>query len=234
MNWKKSCSLLALITSLAAFIYLGCMLQSGHCSMATLQVFIKSHGYGAGLVFIALFITATLLLIPGAAMAILAGGIFGFSYGLLLSVIGSSLGALTAFMVGRYLAADWVNARMGGKARQLTTKVANMGWRIVAIVRLTPFMPFDVINFALGTTKISAFQYTIATIVFMLPGMVFYNFLGSKGAELLIAPVYLLLSNIFLLTLVLTVYFSVGKLILSLAAKCDVRDLHDYEVVPTD
>jgi len=76
-----------------------------------------------------------------------------------------------------------VHRKAGGWTRQLVEGVEREGWRFVAFVRLVPLFPFNLLNYALGLTRISLAQYVVASYLFMLPGAVAYTYLGYAGRE---------------------------------------------------
>jgi len=81
------------------------------------------------------------------------------------------------------LASDWVAQRAGGRTRQLVEGVEKEGWRFVAFVRLVPLLPFNLLNYALGLTRVPFAHYAIASFVFMLPGALAYTYLDYAGRE---------------------------------------------------
>ena len=83
----------------------------------------------------------------------------------------------------RYLASDWVESKTGKRLQRLQTGVEAEGWRFVAFVRLVPLFPFNLLNYALGLTRIKLSHYLIATYIFMLPGAIAYTYLGYVGRE---------------------------------------------------
>ena len=108
---------------------------------------------------------------------------FGPVFGTLYNLTGATLGAALAFLISRYLASDWVSAKAGGKVKQLINGVEGEGWRFVAFVRLVPLFPFNLLNYALGLTRIRFSHYLLATYLFMLPGAIAYTWLGYAGRE---------------------------------------------------
>jgi hypothetical protein len=86
-----------------------------------------------------------------------------------------------AFLVARYIAGEWVARNAGGLLKRLIDGVDAEGWRFVAFVRLVPFFPFNLLNYALGLTRIPLRDYVVATIVCMAPGAVAYTWLGHAG-----------------------------------------------------
>lgn len=114
----------------------------------------------------------------------LAGGLlFGPLWGTILNLIGATLGATAAFLVGRYLAGDWVRRRAGPRLERLVAGVEAEGWRFVAFVRLVPLFPFNLSNYALGLTRIPLTHYVLAALVCMAPGTLAYTWLGHAGRE---------------------------------------------------
>lgn len=143
--------------------------------------FIEQFGWWGPVIFIGLYVLATLLFLPGSVMTIAGGLLFGAVYGTLYNIIGAVIGASIAFLIARYLASNWVAQRAKGRTKQILDGVAKSGWRFVAVVRLVPLIPFNLLNYVLGLTRIPIFQYIIASAVFMLPGTFAYTYLGSLG-----------------------------------------------------
>ena len=92
-----------------------------------------------------------------------------------------------AFVIARYLASNWVQTRVedsaGGRVERLVKGVEAEGWRFVAFTRLVPLFPFNLLNYALGLTRIPLLHYALASFVFMLPGALAYTYLGYAGRE---------------------------------------------------
>jgi uncharacterized membrane protein YdjX (TVP38/TMEM64 family)/rhodanese-related sulfurtransferase len=145
------------------------------------------HGAGAWapLAFIAFYAVATVLFLPGLVLTLAAGALFGAVAGALYSLIGATLGATLAFVIARYLAADWVARKAGGRLMQLIEGVEAEGWRFVAFVRLVPLFPFNLVNYALGLTRIPLVAYAAASFVCMFPGALAYAWLGHAGRKAL-------------------------------------------------
>jgi len=90
---------------------------------------------------------------------------------------------MISFLAARYLASAWVEQKAGGWMKQLINGVENEGWRFIAFTRLVPLFPFNLLNYALGLTRISFRQYIVATYICMLPGALAYTYLGYIGRE---------------------------------------------------
>jgi uncharacterized membrane protein YdjX (TVP38/TMEM64 family)/rhodanese-related sulfurtransferase len=132
---------------------------------------------------IVLFALGTVLFAPGALFGLVGGILFGPVWGTIFNLAGATLGATAAFLVARYVVANWVRRRMGPKLERLIKGVEAEGWRFVALTRLVPLIPFNVLNYALGLTRIPVVQYVLASLVSMIPGTLAYTWLGHASRE---------------------------------------------------
>lgn len=132
---------------------------------------------------ITLFALGTVLFVPGVLFAFAGGLLFGPVWGTILNLAGATLGATAAFLAARYVTGDWVRRRAGGRLGRLIAGVEAEGWRFVAFVRLVPLVPFNLLNYALGLTRISLVPYVLASLVCMTPGAIAYTWLGYAGRE---------------------------------------------------
>lgn len=135
------------------------------------------------LVFIAIYILATVFLLSGAVLTLGAGTIFGVVKGSILVSVASTLAATVAFLIGRYLARDWVAKQIENKPKfkAIDAATGKEGWKIVGLTRLSPVFPFVFLNYAFGLTKVSLQDYVIASWIGMMPGTIMYVYLGSIG-----------------------------------------------------
>jgi len=145
-------------------------------------------GWIGPVVFVVLYIGATVFFIPGSALTLGAGALFGVVKGSLLVSVASTLGATAAFLVGRYLARDWVARKIAKNAKfaAIDEAVGREGWKIVGLTRLSPVFPFTLLNYAYGLTNVKLRDYFFASWIGMMPGTVMYVYLGSLarlGAE---------------------------------------------------
>jgi len=147
---------------------------------------ISTLGPLAPLAFIATYIGATVLFVPGSVLTIGAGAIFGVVWGSIYVSIAATLGATAAFLIGRHLARERVAAKLAGnsKFRAIDEAVGREGWKIVGLTRLSPIFPFNLLNYAFGLTRVSLSHYFFASWVGMLPGTVMYVYIGSLGGDL--------------------------------------------------
>ena len=159
------------------------ILYRDQIDVAVLEAWVRDAGPVAPLLFVLLYAVAAILFLPGTVFTLAGGALFGPVLGTLYNLTGATLGATLAFLVSRYLIADWVAARAGGRVKQLINGVEGEGWRFVAFVRLVPLFPFNLLNYALGLTRLRLLHYIIATFVFMTPGAIAYTYLGYAGRE---------------------------------------------------
>jgi uncharacterized membrane protein YdjX (TVP38/TMEM64 family)/rhodanese-related sulfurtransferase len=172
----------ALIVGLLAGIALA-VLYRDRFDAAELEAWIHQAGIWAPIVFMLIYALVTVLFLPGSVVTLAGGALFGPVLGTFYNLTGATLGAALAFLISRYLASDWIADKAGGRVRQLIKGVEGEGWRFVAFVRLVPLFPFNLLNYALGLTRIRFLHYSIATYVFMLPGAIAYTYLGYAGRE---------------------------------------------------
>jgi len=147
---------------------------------------INRSGFGGGVAFVAIYILATVLFIPGSILTLGAGFVFGVLVGTLYVSIASTLGATAAFLVGRYFARDWIGKKVerNEKFKAIDQAVGREGWKIVLLTRLSPVFPFNLLNYAYGLTKVSLKAYLLTSWVGMIPGTVMYVYIGSLAGDL--------------------------------------------------
>ena len=147
---------------------------------------IASLGAMGAVVFVLVYIVATVLFLPGMILTLGAGFLYGVVIGSVLVSVASTLGAALAFLIGRYLARDWVSEKVSGsqKFNAIDEAIGREGWKIVGLVRLSPIFPFNLLNYSLGLTKVPLKDYFLASWIGMLPGTVMYVYIGSLAADL--------------------------------------------------
>lgn len=145
------------------------------------------EGLGAvgAIAFMLIYIVATVAFLPGSILTLGAGVVFGVVKGSLYVFIGATLGATLAFLVGRYLARNWVAQKIAGnsKFKAIDDAVGREGFKIVLLTRLSPVFPFNLLNYAFGITGVSLKDYFWGCIG-MVPGTIMYVYLGSLAGNL--------------------------------------------------
>ena len=147
---------------------------------------IDEQGSAGPVIFIAIYIVATVLFLPGSVLTLGAGVLFGLGWGTVWVSIASVGGAVCSFLVGRYLARGWVEKKAESypKFKAVDEAVAGEGWKIVALTRLSPAFPFVFLNYAYGLTQVKLSHFFLASWIFMLPGTVMYVYFGSLAGDL--------------------------------------------------
>jgi uncharacterized membrane protein YdjX (TVP38/TMEM64 family) len=146
---------------------------------------VSSAGAWGPVAFVAIYVIATLLLVPGSALTIAAGALFGLLQGLLLAWLASVATAAVAFLLARHVARKPVErlARRHRSWGAFEHAIASGGWKIVALLRLSPVVPFSVSNYFFGLTRVRFVEYVAASAVAMLPGTFLFVYLGHLGME---------------------------------------------------
>ena len=178
-------------------------------------------GFGAA------YAVSALLFVPGAALTLVAGGVFGLGWGMVVVSIASSVADGAAFLIGRYLARDAVErlARRYRRFQALDTAITRGGWRVVALLRLSPTVPYSASNYFYGLTGIRFLPCWITTWAFTLPGTFAYVYLGYVGAETLGSACRTTVEwSILVLGLTATVTVTIY---LAVLARRSLRELHN-------
>ena len=139
----------------------------------------KTNFLQAALIYIVVMVIASVVLaVPGVTFAIIAGAIFGPWWGTLLCVLSATLGAIAAFLVGRFFLQDSLRDQIAKNryiSRLLFDKSTKNEMMVLMITRLVPLFPYNLQNFAYGITDISLGKYSLGTFVFMIPGVAMYT-----------------------------------------------------------
>lgn len=142
---------------------------------------IRGAGARGVVIFALVYVAATVLFLPGAILTAAAGFAYGPLWGTLLVSPASVVAATLAFLLGRTVARGSIARRLAGGSRfaAIDEAVGASGLKIVLLLRLSPLLPFNLLNYALGLTRVSLREYVVASALGMLPGTVLYVYLGS-------------------------------------------------------
>jgi uncharacterized membrane protein YdjX (TVP38/TMEM64 family) len=150
-----------------------------------LRQFVAGFGVWGPVIYLIIWTVAPPLFLPGLPITLTGGVLFGPFWGTVYTIFGATAGATLAFLVARYLAGDWVAAKLQGtKLASLDQKVAKEGWEIVAFTRLIPIFPFFLLNYAFGLTRIPLLHYVLATFFGMLPVTAAYVYFSANVLDL--------------------------------------------------
>ena len=141
---------------------------------------IKDQGIVGIVVFIAVYNLATVLFIPGAFLTLGGGALYGLFFGSIYVFIAATLGAIFAFLIGRYFARDYISQKIRDNMtfRAIDAAICKEGFKIVSLARLSPIFPFNILNYVFGITRVAMRDYILGSIG-MIPGTIMYVYLGS-------------------------------------------------------
>jgi len=177
--------LVAGLAALVAVVVLARALEAPAYLRTALES-LRGLGPWGPVLFVGLYVVATVLFLPGWILTLGAGAVFGLVRGSITVSIAATLGATAAFLVGRYLARGAVARRLEAYPRfaAIDRAVAREGWKIVGLTRLSPVFPFNLLNYAYGLTRVSLRDYVLASWIGMLPGTIMYVYVGSLAGDL--------------------------------------------------
>ncbi|KAI8468712.1 MAG: snare associated Golgi protein-domain-containing protein [Monoraphidium minutum] len=149
---------------------------------------LKAHPAAGILAYLLVFTLGVILMLPGMLFSVAAGAAFGFVLGAAVSFVATTTGMILAFFLGRYLLHDALGAlllRRVPNFAAIDRRVAAEGWKIVLLLRLSPLMPYNVLNYAMGATSIKLVPYAIPSAAVALVYSCLFAYLGSAADDLL-------------------------------------------------
>ncbi len=154
--------------------------------MAGLRGYVAGLGFAGGVLYGLVYVLAALLFVPGILLTLGAGFAFGLGWGIVLVSVSSTTAAAVAFLIARYAARGRVEAiaRRNARFGAIDHAIAKNGWKVVALLRLSPLVPFSISNYLYGLTAVRFGPYLAASWAAMLPATVLYVYLGAAGASL--------------------------------------------------
>ena len=178
-TWLK---LAALVGFLAATVYYFRFTEQGR-SISPEYVLdsIESHGpVTARLIYVAVYIVGTVLLLPGTVLSFAGAVLFGAYEGTLYTWMGAVVGSTLSFLLARWLGRDFVERLFAGRFAAFDQRIREHGFTGLLIIRLLPVFPFNAVNFGCGLTGIRLRDYVLATAIGIVPGTFVYQFLFAK------------------------------------------------------
>lgn len=183
MIWRKL-QLVILIVFLALIIgsLLAFQIFGDNFELDNLRQYLSGFGIWAPLIFILIYTFGTIF-IPSTPFMAIAGILFGFKYGLIYTVVGGFLSSILVFYISRKLGKDRVNSILENKHLRLIEKYnARLGtgaiWDLI-ILRMTPIMPFNILNVLMGVSKIKTEEYILGTILGLIPSNIITVYFGN-------------------------------------------------------
>ncbi|HET6618156.1 MAG TPA: TVP38/TMEM64 family protein [Gemmatimonadota bacterium] len=159
--------------------------------IASLLAWAGERGPWAAAFLCLLWLPAAVLFVPGSVLTLGTGFVLGLGWGIAVVSVGSTLGATAAFLVGRLLGRDWVRERIGAREifRGIDGAIAEEGFKVVLLLRLSPLVPYNALNYALALTGVGIRDYVLGSWIGMLPGTILYVGVGA-GARSLAAAIF--------------------------------------------
>jgi uncharacterized membrane protein YdjX (TVP38/TMEM64 family) len=153
--------------------------------MPAFGAWIRSLGPWGPAVYVAAYVVATVAFVPGALPTMVAGAVFGLWEGTLWAFVGETCGGVAAFALARSAARAAIERRLGGTPRfvAIDRAVAQHGRRLVFLLRLSPAIPFNLLNYLLGLSRVRFRDYVVGSVA-MLPGAFLYVYYGATVRDL--------------------------------------------------
>lgn len=150
-----------------------------------MRTWTEGLGYWAPLAFSLVYGLAATALIPASALSLAAGAMFGLWTGTAAVWLGGSIAIALSFLIARYAARDRVEALAGTNPRfaAIDRAIGKQGWKIVALMRLSPVFPFGLQNYLFGVSAIRFWPCCLSSIAFIIPGVFMYVYAGYAGIE---------------------------------------------------
>lgn len=178
----KYLKVLALVGVIAALVFFG---REAASRIPVFTQWVQSLGVWGPVVFIAAYSMAAVFLIPGFLLTMAAGALWGVGLGIAYVMVGAGVGATLAFLSGRYLARARVHAYVERHPRlaAIDRAVEHEGLRLVFLLRLSPLVPFNLLNYVLGISRVRVRDY-IGGLAGMTPAVAMYVYFGKVAGDL--------------------------------------------------
>jgi pyruvate/2-oxoglutarate dehydrogenase complex dihydrolipoamide dehydrogenase (E3) component/uncharacterized membrane protein YdjX (TVP38/TMEM64 family) len=177
-----------LLLGLAA-VFIGLLFLPVREWFVQFESYVRSLGAIGPVVVVLTYVVCTVLFIPGSAITIGSGTLFGLQTGLVVVVLGANLGALCSFLLARSVlrqkVAAWAAANP--RFRALDQAIGEQGFKMVLLTRLSPVFPFVLLNYFLGLTAVRTGSYALANLLGMLPATFLFVYIGAAAREAITA-----------------------------------------------
>lgn len=151
--------------------------------LARFQEWVAGIGVWGGALYALVYVASALLFVPGSLLTIGAGLVFGVVWGTVIVSLAATTTAALAFLIARHLARERVEAMAARHPpfAAIDRAIAEKGWKVVALLRLSPVVPFSLSNYLYGLTPVRFVPYVVTSWAAMLPGTLLYVWLGAAG-----------------------------------------------------
>jgi len=162
----------------------------------------------APMIYIVIFAVAPLTFFPSSILVVMAGRFFGFGWGFVYTLVGALLGSSIAFMITRGFV---TLPKYIANNRQIKTFSDKTSFKVILLMRFVPIIPFDVISYGAGLSKISYFEYALASFIGVIPGVVIYTNIGAQSFDLNSTSFYIAVTALVVFALIMSKLASIIK-----------------------
>lgn len=180
VNFKTSIFLIAVVCIIATGLVTYLL---GGVNPAQIQAWLNSVGIWAPIIYILLYVVATVLILPSTALNLTGGAIFGPVLGTIWTSLAAIIAAIVSFTFTRTIGREAVAKRLAGKWQAMDAEVRRAGLFYMFAIRLVAVMPYGLVNFTAGLTSVSFKDYVIGTSLGTVPGVLPFVLLGSYGLK---------------------------------------------------
>ncbi|GMR04918.1 MAG: hypothetical protein BMS9Abin23_0838 [Thermodesulfobacteriota bacterium] len=210
MNKKTLKFIILIIFVVGGFFMVRYLGLGQYLDQEKMREWIEGFGVWGPVIYMLIYSIAPSFMLPGLAITVVGGILFGPFWGVVYVAVGATIGASLAFLIARYMGRDWVEGLLKSpRLKEIDEEVEKKGWKIVAFTRLIPLFPFNFLNYAFGLTRIRFSHYLLATFIFMFPGIIAYVVFSSSILEIFKGRV----SMTFVIGVVLVVFVSLLPLL---------------------
>lgn len=183
-TWTKWI-LVALVLGVAAYLFVALDLRSQFSQWfrEDVRAWLANHPVLAPVVYFLIYVVAVVGFMPGSVVTLVGGALFGPILGTVYVSLASTTAAAVAFLIARYLAADWVERKASGRLETVKEGIDEQGWKFVAFTRLVPIFPYTLLNYMFGLTGVRFWTYVWVSWICMLPATFAYVYLGFAGQQ---------------------------------------------------
>ena len=194
--------IMVLIATITFIIYLAFNGIVANITLNEIKDYIRSFGPLAPTIYILILTLIPLTLIPNSLIVISGGALFGIYYGTLYTIIGALFAATLAFSISRYFGSGVTEKLIKNKTEWFDSNAAKGGFIIIFLLRLIPIIPFDIISYGAGLSKIKYSEFISATLLGIIPGVLIYSNIGDKAVNVLSPKFWLAVGLLITLVLV--------------------------------
>jgi len=146
----------------------------------SIRTWVLSFGWVAPVLYIAMYIARPFILFPASVLSMAGGLAFGTWLGMAYTLVGAVTGAVLSFLLARKIGGSFFRGEEDPRLEKIERAMERKGFMMVLLLRIAPFVPFDLVSYAAGVARVPLRAFLPATIIGTLPGTFAYNFLGSS------------------------------------------------------